>query len=73
MKFVGRTIQLQNRAVGELERYQVVGLFIDGHAKDITEERNSFIQPISSDSDKTQVQHRHRPLLYSAFSGAARR
>ena len=72
MKFVGRTIQLQNRAVGELERYQVVGLFIDGHAKDITEERNSFIQPISSDSDKTQVQH-CRPLLYSAFSGAARR
>jgi hypothetical protein len=32
-----------------------------GHAKDIADERNSFIQPISSDSDKTHLQHRHPP------------
>jgi hypothetical protein len=72
MKFVGRTIELQNRAVGELEPYQVVGLPIDGHAKDIAEERNGFIQAITSDPDKIHLQHRHGLLLYPAFSGAAR-
>jgi hypothetical protein len=42
----------------------------DGQAKNIAEERNGFIKPISSDSDKTHVRHRRRLLLNSAFSGA---
>jgi hypothetical protein len=49
MKFVGRTIQLQTRAVGEREPNETVGVPIDGHAEGIAKERNSFIQPITSD------------------------
>ena len=37
MKFVGRTIKFQNRAVGEAEPYQVIGLPSDRHTNDIPE------------------------------------
>ena len=67
MKFVGRTIELQSRTVGEPEPYQVIGLPSDRHPNDIPEQRNGFVQPIASDSDKTDLQHRHRPLLCCAF------
>jgi hypothetical protein len=37
MKFVGRTIKLQNSTVGEPERYQVIGLPSDRHTNEISE------------------------------------
>jgi len=59
MKFVGRTIELQNSTVGEPEPYQVIGLPGDRHTNDIPEERNSFVQPITPDSNEADLQHRH--------------
>jgi len=35
MKFVGRNIELENRTVGELEPYQIIGLPSDRHTNDI--------------------------------------
>jgi hypothetical protein len=63
MKFIGRTIKLQDRAICELEPDLVVGLPVDGQAKDVSEQRDSFIQMISADSDETDLQHRHGLLL----------
>jgi hypothetical protein len=59
MKFVGRTIELQNSTVGEPEPYEVIGLPGDRHTNDIPEQGNSFVQPITSDSHEADLQHRH--------------
>jgi hypothetical protein len=43
MKFVGRTIELQNCTVGESEPDQVIGLPGDRHTNDIPKQRNGFV------------------------------
>jgi hypothetical protein len=59
MKFFGRAIELQDRTVGEAEPDEVIGLPGDRHADDIPKQRNSFGEPITSDSDEIDLQHRH--------------
>jgi hypothetical protein len=54
MKFVGRTVELQDSTVGKPEPDQVVGLPSDRDTDDIPEERNSFVQPITSDSNEVR-------------------
>src|SRR5262249_47725249 len=60
VKFVCPTVNLQNRAVGELEPDLIAGLSGDGYAKDIAKERNGFIQPFGPDADETYLRHCHR-------------
>ena len=59
MKFVGRPVELQDSAVGEPEPDQVIGLPGDRHTNDIPEERNGFVQPITSDPNEVDLQRRH--------------
>jgi hypothetical protein len=59
MKFVGRAIEFQDSTVGEPEPDQVIGLPGDRHTDDVPEQRNGFVQPVTSDSNKAHLQHRH--------------
>jgi hypothetical protein len=55
MKFVARTIELQDCAVGECEPNEVIGLPGYGDPHDIPKQRHGFSQPIASDSDETNL------------------
>jgi hypothetical protein len=59
MKFIGWTIEFQNGPVGEPEPHEIIGLSGDRNTHDISKQSNSFVQPITSDSDESHLQHRH--------------
>ena len=59
MKFIGWTIEFQNTPVGEPEPHEIIGLPGDRNTHDIPKQSNSFVQPITSDSDESHLQHRH--------------
>src|SRR5262249_31726270 len=60
VKFVGWTVKLQNRTIGEPESDKIVGLSAHFHAKNIAKERKGFLQAISPDTDEADLRHRHR-------------
>jgi len=59
MEFVARTVEFQDRTVGKPESHQIICLPGDRHADYISEQCDGFLQPITTDSDKSYLQYRH--------------